>query len=526
MKRFTWRIILIVLVLTASLVVLLASLPGVAQSPLAPLLPDTRIRLGLDLRGGTHLTLGVDVDNHVAGKLMQTAEELYRQAQKNGLPVEKPRLEAGTVVLHLSDAMRQASFDALLQHRFAHVQFTSDRDDTGGIVYRGRFRADYADSLKDMAVEQIVRTLRDRIDQFGVSEPDIRKQSGYQIQLQLPGLSDPDRAIQLIGQTAQLTFHLVRDDLKPDEPLPEGVLPYPQVINKSSGVVASSEMVLLDSTPLMTGENIMDARPAFDGHNRPCVALHFNHHGAADLERVTGQHLNKRLAIVLDGKIYTIPTIRERIVGGDASITGSFSTTEAQDLAIVLRSGALPAPVVILEERNVGPTLGQESIEQGLLASLVGTAAVALIMVLYYGMAGLVADVMLVFTIILLLAGLALFGATLTLPGIAGIVLTIGMSVDANVLIFERMREELKKGLTPPEVIKAGFERASTSILDANITTLLAAAVLYQFGTGPVRGFAVTLSIGILASMFTAIFVSRVIFTLRVQCNAGKPFRV
>ncbi len=526
MKKLTWRIAIIVLALVASLVSLLPSLPGMEGSLLAEFLPDTRIRLGLDLRGGTHLTLGVDVEKHVADRLMQTAEEMFRQAQKAGLPVTTPQMEDRAAILHLTDVTRQAQFDALLRRRFAHMQFATDSDGTGDIVYRGQFTQEYADSLREMAVDQIVRTLRERIDQFGVSEPDIRKQSGYQIQLQLPGLSDPDRAIQLIGQTAQLAFHLVRDDLKPGDPLPEGVRPYPQVINKASGAVSSSEPVLLDNTPLMTGENIMDARPAFDGSNRPCVALHFNQRGAADLERITGQHLNKRLAIVLDGKIYTIPIIRERIVGGGASITGYFTAAEAQDLAIVLRSGSLPAPVSILEERNVGPTLGQESIEQGLRASFVGTAAVALIMILYYGLAGLVADVMLLFTIILLLAGLALFGATLTLPGIAGIVLTIGMSVDTNVLIFERMREEAQKGLSPREVIRAGFERASTSILDANLTTLLAAAVLYQFGTGPVRGFAVTLSIGILASMFTAIFVSRVVFTLWSQHNAGKSFRM
>ena len=526
MKTITWRIAVIILALITSLIALLPSLPGVDRSPLAPLLPDTSIRLGLDLKGGTHLTLGIDVEKHVADRLLQAAEELYRRAQKLNLPVAPPQLEFQTVTLRLTEAAHEAALDTLLQRRFAHMRFSKEHDPDEGLVYRGQFTTDYANSLRELAVDQIVRTLRERIDQFGVAEPDIRKQSGYQIQLQLPGLSDPDRAIQLIGQTAQLTFHLVRDDLKPEDPLPEGVLPYPQVINKASGAVASSEHVLLDSSPLMTGENIMDARPAFDGNNRPCVSLHFNQRGAADLERITGQHLNKRLAIVLDSKIYTIPVIRERIVGGGASITGYFTTTEAQDLAIVLRSGSLPAPVAILEERSVGPTLGQESIEQGLWASFVGATAVALIMFLYYGLAGLIADVMLVFTIVLLLAGLALFGATLTLPGIAGIVLTIGMSVDANVLIFERMREEIQKGLTPLEVIKAGFERTSTSILDANITTLLAAAVLYQFGTGPVRGFAITLSIGILASMFTAIFVSRVVFTLWAQRNADQPFNV
>lgn len=217
-------------------------------------------------------------------------------------------------------------------------------------------------------------------------------------------------------------------------------------------------------------------------------------------ERITGEHIHKRMAIVLDGKVHSAPTIQSRIGGGKASITGSFTPTEAQDLAIVLRAGSLPAPVTVLEERTVGPSLGKESIESGILAAAVGGIAVMVVMPLYYGLAGLLADVMLVFTITMLMAGLAAFGATLTLPGIAGIVLTIGMSVDANVLIFERIREEIRQGLKPLEAVAVGFDRATISIVDSNLTTIIAAAILYQFGTGPVRGFAVTLSLGIVAS--------------------------
>jgi preprotein translocase subunit SecD len=274
----------------------------------------------------------------------------------------------------------------------------------------------------------------------------------------------------------------------------------------------SVSTIILDSEPLMGGEDITNARPAFNEFGQSYVGLEFNNRGANNFERITGEHIKKRMAIVLDGKVYSAPVIQDRIAGGKASITGSFTTEEAQDLAIVLRAGSLPTPVTVLEERTVGPSLGQESINSGIIAAMVGAAAVFIIMPIYYGLSGIVADIMLIFTMLILMAGMTLFGATLTLPGIAGIVLTIGMSVDANVLIFERIREELKKGLSALEAIDAGFSRASVAIIDSNLTTLLTAAILYQFGTGPIRGFAVTLSLGILASMFTAIFVSRAVF--------------
>ncbi len=254
--------------------------------------------------------------------------------------------------------------------------------------------------------------------------------------------------------------------------------------------------------------------------------LNFNSRGAAVFERVTGENVGKRMAIVLDGKVYSAPNIRERIGGGRASISGSFTTAEAQDLAIVLRAGSLPAPVSVLEERTVGPSLGQESIDGGIRAALVGAAAVVLFMAVYYGLSGVIADVMLMFTMLILMAGMAGFGATLTLPGIAGIVLTIGMAVDANVLIYERIREELRRGLTPLAAIHAGFERASISITDSNLTTIIVAAILYQFGTGPVRGFAVTLTLGILASMFTAVFVSRAVFEVWARRAGAKGISI
>ncbi len=526
MKVAFWRIAVILLVLVASIVYTLPSLPHFADSSLAHMLPNARINLGLDLKGGMHLTLGVDVQKAVDNALLQTAQDIrLRAASEHNITVLRPKLVGDRVEFLLPKADQESALNAFLKDFYDYLDVRTERNAGGGLKYIGTFTASHANNIKDMALDQVVRTLRNRIDQFGVTEPDIRKQAGYRIQIQLPGLSDPERAVQLVGQTAQLTFHLVRDNLSPNTPLPPGVGLFPQVVDKNSGTV-SATLIPLDKDPLMTGEDVVDARPAFGNDGQPYVMLNFNGRGAAMFERITGEHVKKRMAIVLDGKVYTAPVIQDRIAGGRASITGNFTTAEAQDLSIVLRAGSLPAPVSVLEERSVGPSLGQESIQKGLFAAAVGAAAVALIMPIYYGIAGLIADVLLAFTMMLLMAGLAAFGATLTLPGIAGIVLTIGMSVDANILILERIREELKNGVSSMEAIAAGFDCASVSIVDSNLTTIIAAAILYQFGTGPVRGFAVTLTLGIIASMFTAIFVSRVVFELWAGKNTGKSLSI
>ena len=523
MKSLSWRIVVSLLVLLASIVYVLPSLPGVGGSSLGNLLPDARISLGLDLKGGMHLTLGVEVDKAVSNSLSLTGQELRAQASEKGITVLRSRLTPDNrLEFLLPRAEQRTELQELLSKDFPQLAVDSPTQVEGGGL---RFTAAKA-KIEEMALDQAVRTIRNRIDQFGVAEPDIRKQADFRIQIQLPGLTDSKRAIQLVGQTAQLTFHLVRDDVNPQGILPPGVALFPMVTVRPDGSTSES-MIALDKEPLMTGEDVADARPSFDNRdNKPSVGLSFNSRGAAMFERITGEHIHKRMAIVLDGKVHSAPTIQSRIGGGKASITGSFTPTEAQDLAIVLRAGSLPAPVTVLEERTVGPSLGKESIESGILAAAVGGIAVMVVMPLYYGLAGLLADVMLVFTITMLMAGLAAFGATLTLPGIAGIVLTIGMSVDANVLIFERIREEIRQGLKPLEAVAVGFDRATISIVDSNLTTIIAAAILYQFGTGPVRGFAVTLSLGIVASMFTAIFVSRTAFGLWLGGNDGKKLSI
>jgi preprotein translocase subunit SecD len=368
-----------------------------------------------------------------------------------------------------------------------------------------------------MAAKQAMETIRNRIDQFGVSEPDIRRQGKNRILVQLPGIKDPKRAIELIGRTALLEFKLVDEDHDVEEAL-KGQVPqedeilYQVVADKTTGRTRKTPFLIKKRTYL-TGAYLTDARVQIDTQfSEPYVSIDFDKKGARLFERITEENVKKRLAIVLDDHIYSAPVIQEKIGGGRARITGNFTTEEAHDLAIVLRAGALPAPVEILEERTVGPSLGHDSIQKGLLSMLIGGILVVVFMGIYYQGAGIIANVALILNLVLIAAALAAFQATLTLPGIAGIILTIGMAVDANVIIFERIREEIRLGKTPRAAVDAGYARATMTILDANITTLIAALVLFQFGTGPIKGFAVTLSIGIVASLFTAIIVARLIF--------------
>ncbi len=517
MSLSRWRIVIALLVFILSLIYVLPSVPLVQQSPLAKILPDSRINLGLDLKGGIHLTLEVEVAKAITNALAQLGQDIRIEAQDADMAVLRPRmLDANTLEFILLKEVDKQKLDDLLVERFDRIAVKeTTTTDKGQVLYHVNFTESAAKSIADMAQEQALRTIRNRIDQFGVAEPDIRKQADYRIQIQLPGVSDPRRAVQLIGQTALLEFHIVRSDVDPYAAvLPPDVITLEMIGDGATANTQRPELIAVNKDAVLTGEDVVDARPSFDQMNEANVQLNFNSRGATIFERITAENVGKRMAIVLDGKVYSAPNINERIPGGRASISGSFTTEEAQDLALVLRAGSLPAPVVVLEERTVGPSLGQESIDSGMLAACVGAIAVIIFMAIYYGMSGVIADIMLVFTITMLLAGLAAFGATLTLPGIAGIVLTIGMAVDANVLIFERIREELRRGLTPLAAVTAGFERASLSIIDSNLTTIIATIVLYQFGTGPVRGFAVTLSLGIIASMFTAVFVSRGVFEM------------
>jgi len=396
-------------------------------------------------------------------------------------------------------------------------------------------------NIRKNAVTQSLEIIRNRIDQFGVSEPVIVRQGDENIVVQLPGVKDPKRAIKLIGQTAQLEFKMVDDAasidlmkltsdaiqegrlsadydskalnaaLRPFLPKDDEAAVMKEKDNKTGKEV--KRPILLKAKAVMTGDSIKTAMVQIGGqYNEPYVAMEMNSQGARLFERITQENIGKRLAIVLDGVVRSAPVIREKIGGGHAQITGSFTPAEASDLAIVLRAGALPAPVQIIQNITVGPSLGKDSIQKGLMAGIIGAAVVMLFMVFYYRLSGLIADVAVMLNILFLMAAMALFHATLTLPGIAGIILTIGMGVDSNVLIFERMREEKALGKPIKALIDGGYDKAFWTIVDAHVTTLITAFALFLFGTGPIKGFAVTLSVGIIINLFTAIFGTRVVY--------------
>ncbi|MBI3616187.1 MAG: protein translocase subunit SecD [Candidatus Omnitrophica bacterium] len=360
------------------------------------------------------------------------------------------------------------------------------------------------------APERALEVIRNRIDQFGVKEPSINRQGEDEIVVQLPGVTERERALEIIGRTAHLEFKLVADDPEHFKQALAGDVPSGFELKDSEG----GEKLLLHSEALLTGATLASAQVQFDQRrfNAPAVGLRFNTDGAKAFAKATSENVGRRLAIVLDGKVQSAPRIQEAIPGGEAVISGRFTPQEAADLALVLRVGALPAPVTIEEERTVGPLLGSDSVRTGLRAVVIGLGLVFLFMMAYYLLAGVIANIALMLNGLLILGGLGMLHSTLTLPGIAGIVLTLGMAVDANVLIYERMREEMKLNRPIRQVIANGYDRAFSAIFDSNFTTLISSFLLFQFGTGPIRGFAVTTTIGLIASMFTAIVVTRVIF--------------
>jgi preprotein translocase subunit SecD len=511
LKNFSWKTMVVLAVVIVAVVYVIPTLVPNTW-------PHKKINLGLDLQGGMHLVLEVQTEKAVEntiGRYSQELRSLMRSEKIRHGKIDISDKKALTVTV--SGQEQIDAYQKLLDKEFPELRMASRSLEGDTLTTVLDLPDEEVARIKKLAVEQALETIRNRVDQFGVSEPDIRNQGENRILIQLPGIKDTKRAKELIGRTALLEFKLVDDSVTPSQAeagkLPPGdELLYKVTVDPATKRTTKTPYVVHKRAAL-TGAYLTDARVKIDSrYNEPYVAISFDKKGARIFERVTGDNVNKRLAIVLDNKIYSAPNINERISGGDAQITGSFTTDEARDLAIILRAGALPAPVKVIEERTVGPSLGTDSINKGLLSMLVGGVLVVVFMVIYYKGAGVVADVALALNILLIAAGLAGFGATLTLPGIAGIILTIGMAVDANVLIFERIREEMHLGKTPRSALDAGFDRATLTILDANVTTLIAALVLFQFGTGPVKGFAVTLSLGVLASLFTALIVSREIF--------------
>ena len=504
-----WKVALVLVVLFLGMSYAAPNLLGKQSLPVdvPSWLPVKKVNLGLDLQGGSHLLLQVGLDAVIDDRLESVVETVRAELRQKRIRYAGLGLQDGKVGVTIRDLTKvDEAYQAI---RLAEGETAVDRDDE-----TGRITVEFPDQavrdLKNSAVLQSIEIVRRRVDETGVNEPTIQRQGEDRILVQLPGLGDPERIKRLLGKTAKLSFHLVHPEISAVQAqatrTPAGYMLLPA----QSGQVGSSEFYLLQRRVIVGGEHLVDAQPGLDHQSsQPVVNFRFDPIGAKKFGKVTTENVNRPFAIVLDDEVVSAPVIREPILGGAGQISGQFGVREAHDLALVLRAGALPAPLTILEERTVGPGLGQDSIDAGKLASIVGLIAVVVFMTMSYGLFGLMANVALAFNITLILAVLSGLQATLTLPGIAGIILTIGMAVDANVLIFERIREEARAGRTPIAAVDAGYSRALTTIWDANITTLIAAILLFAFGSGPVRGFAVTLAVGIVTSMFTAIMVTR-----------------
>jgi len=488
---------------------------------------EEKIKLGLDLQGGMYLVLEVETGDALKAEIDKDSDRLVRAAEEAGIEGLTVRaVDERSFVVRGVTAGQSGELDDLardvLRSMNNNAAYEMSRD-AGEATFT--MQPVHANELQRLSVVQALETIRNRVDAFGVSEPVIQPLSGTdRIVVQLPGVDDPERVRSLIKRTAFLEFRLTDFPRGGSRGVPSreaildnysGRLPENVEILESSnrGTDGRPNYFAVERRTVVTGRDLKMARPSTGQYNEPVVSFTLTPDGGRIFGEATGANVGRGLAIILDNKVVSAPVINSRITDSGV-IEGSFTQQEVEDLSMVLRTGALPAGITYLEERTVGPSLGRDSIRQGLRAGAIGLGLVILTMLLVYKLAGINAVTALVLDMVLVFGALAYFGATLTLPGIAGIILTIGMAVDANVLVFERIREELHAGRTVRSAIDSGFAKALSSILDANITTLIAALFLFQFGTGPIRGFAVTLSIGILASVFTAVIVSRWIFDL------------
>jgi len=532
-KSLTWRSALLAVVVVGAAILFLPSVKSVRDR-----LPDwwrsssilgNKVNLGLDLQGGMHLVYRVETE-----KALRSATERMMESLKDDSADKDIKIKQMT---QTSDT----SFDVVLEKPGDMDTFVGFVSGLGVLTTDSRDGANAtfsisesdAKEMKTRAVLQALETIRNRIDQFGVAEPVIVHQGEDEILIQLPGIKDTKRALALIGKTAQLEFKMVDDDTKLDPALPASVtldeadkllaeykdkLPegdeilFERVVDRKTGAVTKIPY-LMKSKVMMTGDVLTEARMSPNPRTMAAqVNFSLNSQGAKTFGDLTRANVQKRMAIILDGNVYSAPVIQEPITGGSGVITGRFTDEEARDLAIVLRAGALPAPLKLLENLTVGPTLGNDSIAAGKKAIMLGLLLVLIFMIVYYGMSGAIADFAVGLNLVVLIGVLAALNATLTLPGIAGILLTIGMGVDSNVLIFERIREEIRLGKTVRASIDGGYDKAFLTIVDSHVTTLITAAVLFQFGTGPIKGFAVTLSLGVLINLFTSLVGTKVVF--------------
>lgn len=509
-KSIQWRMALIVLSIAIALFLFVPS------TPLSTGLPDwwrhsvPKISLGLDLRGGSHLVMEVDTAKAVESSVDNIVADLQTTAATQTLAVVFSR--SGQDIIARFDEPLTEKAEKLVKDSYAIIEVKNRA--RGELVYA--MKAGEVKRLKEWAVTQVLERTRRRVDKYGVAEPLIYRQENDQIALQLPGLKNPQEAILFIKTAGRLEFKLLNTEgdlqkaLAGKAPADSEVL-YGEDVDESGKVIKRPYLVYKQT--LLTGDRLKEARVGIDEYNKPAISIAFDSDGAKTFDRVTGDNVGKQLAIVLDGVVHSAPRIQDRISGGDAQITGSFTHDEAAKLAIVLRE-SLPAPMKIIQNVTVGPSLGQDSIDQGVRSALVGGMLVFIFMIVYYRMSGLIADYAVVLNIVLLLGAMALLNATLTLPGIAGIILTIGMGVDSNVLMFERIREELRAGKQPRAAVDSGYDKAFLTILDSHVTTLITAAALFLFGTGPIKGFAVTLSLGIIINLYSALVGTKVIFDI------------
>ena len=502
------------------LILVVVAIAAISAWPL-----EDKINLGLDLRGGMHLVLEVQTADAVKSEIDNAMERIVQDARDEGISTIEARREGEQIVLTGVPPERDEVIGRIRQDFLGE---TWDWDRVGDRIIFELTAAGRAE-IRDGAVRQALQTIDNRINAYGVAEPVIAQLgSSERIAVQLPGVDDPERIRELIKNTAFLEFRLSdypragggaasREEVLSSYggQLPDDIEILEGDVTDPEGRRIGTQFYAVTKRSVVTGRDLKNARPSLGQFNEPVVNFTFNPQGAQRFGEVTGANIGRGLAIVLDDRVVSAPTIEDRI-SDSGIIRGNFTNREVEDLSLVLRSGALPAGIVYLEERTVGPSLGRDSIEQGLRAGLIGFSLVVLTMLVVYKLTGINAVVALGLNVVIVFGALAYFGATLTLPGIAGIILTVGMAVDANVLVFERIREELHAGRTVKSAIDAGFSKALSSIIDANVTTLIAALFLFQFGTGPIRGFAVTLSVGIFASVFTAVFVSRWLFDLQL----------
>ena len=517
MLYFTrWKALAIIL---TALVVCLCAVPNFFPETTVkgwPKWAQRRLVLGLDLQGGSHILLEVDSNSVKKDKLDQVRDDVRRTLRDAKIGYTGLATRPDNVEVRVKDADLQNALTKLreLSQPLGGLigssgQRSLDISDAGGGLIRLTVPPAAITDRVRQSVEQSIQIVERRVNELGTVEPLIQRQGVDRILVQVPGLQDPTRLKELLGKTAKLDFRMVDPTVPPDQAQRVGVPPDSEILMSST---APKTPYVIKKQVLVSGGDLIDAQPGFDQRSgEPIVSFRFNTSGSRKFAQATSENVGQPFAIVLDNEVISAPVIREPITAGSGQISGSFTVQAANDLAILLRAGALPAPLTIIEERTVGPGLGQDSIEKGELAAYVGSIMVIVFMLLTYRLFGVFANIAVAINVAMIFGVLSLLNATLTLPGIAGIVLTVGIAVDSNVLIYERIREELRGGRNAISAIDAGFKRALSTILDSNITTFIAAAVLFYIGTGPVRGFAVTLGIGIITTVFTAFTLTRLI---------------